>query len=429
MSNGIPMKTIALIGLGYVGLNLAVAFNKTHVVYGYDISKDRISELKRNIDRNMSFGEDELAHSTIQYTNNIEDIKDANFYIVTVSTPALFEQPNLDSLTEATKALARILKNGDIIVFESTSYPGTTEEICLPLLEEISHLKSGVDFDIGYSPERISPADEVHTLKTVPKIISAQNEKTLKIIEAVYSSYCDTVYAVSDIKTAEAIKILENTQRDINIAFMNEFSQIMHALNLNVHEIIEAAKTKWTFTPIKPGLVGGHCIAVDPYYLAFKAKRLGVSPDLILTARKINDNITQFLVRELIKVLIRNNVDINTSIIGIFGITYKENTPDIRNSLSLKLIKELVNVGFKCIVHDPMANKKIVKDKYKIELKEFDDMKELSAVILTVGHDYYREIGMEKFLDQFLDKKIIMDIPNLFIEQFRDVQQLDYWSL
>ena len=306
------MKIIAVIGLGYVGLGLAIALSKKFSVVGYDISKSRIMELRDNLDRNRCETEDELRVSTMELTNNLSDIKKANFYIVTVSTPAYFyEHPNLEPLINATKDLGTVLKKGDTVVFESTVYPGTTEEVCLPLLEEHSNLQNGQDFNIGYSPERISPCLEGHNLKNITKIISGQNEATLKAVQEVYESICDTVYPVSNIKTAEAIKVLENTQRDVNIAFMNEFAEIMHALEIDTHEVIEAAKTKWSFVPFKPGLVGGHCIAVDPHYLAFKAKRVGLHPDLILNARKINDNMPLFLVQDLIKTLMKNEMNIN----------------------------------------------------------------------------------------------------------------------
>jgi UDP-N-acetyl-D-galactosamine dehydrogenase len=424
------MRKIALIGLGYVGLGLAVALNKENFVFGYDISKSRVEDLEKNNDRNLSVSQEDLAQSSIQFTSNIEDIRTANFYIVTVSTPAyFFELPNLDPLISATKDLAAIIKKDDIIVFESTSYPGTTEEICIPILEEISKMRCGVDFNVGYSPERINPADKEHSLKNVPKIISAQNDETLKAVAEVYKTCCDTVYPVSNMKTAEAVKILENTQRDVNIALMNEFAEIMHALKLNTHEIIEAAKTKWSFVPYKPGFVGGHCIAVDPHYLVFKAKRLGIIPDLILTARKVNDGITAFVTKELIRLLIKNNVNVNDSVIGIFGISYKANTPDIRNSVSLKLVKELRNMGLQLKVNDPMADKNLVKKKYDFELKDFEDMSGLTAAIITVDHDDYRSQGIEKFLAKLDNKPILMDIPNLFVEQINDFKHIDYWSL
>lgn len=422
------MRQIAIIGLGYVGLGLGVALSKERTVFGYDILESRLEELTKQIDKNQLFTRQELTSAKLHYTSHIQDIKSADFFIVTVSTPAYFyELPNLEPLINATKALAAILKKGDIVVYESTVYPGATEEICLPLLEEISQLKCGRDFNIGYSPERISPHDPEHHLKNIPKVIAAQNKETLATIKEVYQLCCDEVYPVSNIKTAEAVKILENTQRDVNIAFMNEFSKIMHALNLNVHEIIEAAKTKWSFVPFKPGFVGGHCIAVDPLYLAFKAKRHSVESDLILTARKVNDGLTCFVIQELIKNLIKNQISIDHCSIGVFGVTYKENIPDVRNSLALKFIKELKVAGFNCLVHDPFADKEIMKKKYDIELKDFEEIKAISAAIIVVGHGFYSKIGFKKIAEKMKNNPIIMDIPNLFIKESHE--GICYWSL
>ena len=259
------MEIYAVIGLGYVGLNLATALSKNNRVFGYDVNEQRVQELQQNIDRNKQLDTKELLNSPVSYTSHIDDIKIAHFYIVSVSTPAYFyEIPNLDPLIAATKQLALVIKKGDIIVFESTVYPGTTEDICVPILEELSTLRCGLDFNVGYSPERINPGDKVHTLKTITKIVSAQNESTLKKIHAVYETICDQVYPVSSIPVAEAAKILENTQRDVNIGLMNEYSKIMHALQIDMHEVLQAAKTKWGFVPYKPGFVGGHCISIVP---------------------------------------------------------------------------------------------------------------------------------------------------------------------
>ncbi len=326
------MSTYAVIGLGYVGLGLAVSLGEHHQVLGYDINQQRIFELKQHLDRNHLLTDQELKNTHVFYTDNINDLKTANFYIVSVSTPAYFyEMPNLEPLIHATQQLAAILKKQDIVVFESTVYPGTTEEICIPILEEISQLTCGVDFNVGYSPERINPGDEQHTLKNITKIVGAQNKTTLAIIQKTYESICDKVHPVSSIAIAEAVKILENTQRDVNIALMNEFTKIMHELKLNTQEIIEGAKTKWTFLPFKPGFVGGHCISIDPHYLAFKAKRKGLYPDLILTARKVNDGMSQFVIQAMMKLLLQHQIDPRKITIGVLGLTYKENTNDVRN--------------------------------------------------------------------------------------------------
>ena len=424
------MKKIGVIGLGYVGLGLAIEFSKHYSVTGYDISKERIEELQGKFDRNHLISEEELANSAIKYSSSIEAIKDANFYIVTVSTPAYYyELPNNEALINATKDLASILKKGDIVIYESTVYPGTTDEVCIPLLEEISQLSSNRDFFVGYTPERINPNDKKHTLKSITKIISAQNEKTRSIMGKVYASICDRIYPVSNIRTAEAVKILENTQRDVNIALMNEFTQIMHALNIDTHEVLDAAKTKWSFAPFKPGFVGGHCIAVDPVYLAFQAKRFGLNPDLIKTARKINDGITNFIQLELDRILLKHGISTDKCNIGIFGITYKENIPDIRNSLALKLIKELKVAGFNFQAHDPFADKQTVQKKYGFELKQFEDMNKLSVAIILVSHDFYLQKGLKAIADKCADKKIIMDIPNIFVTEAAQHKDMLYWNL
>lgn len=423
------MNIYAIVGLGYVGLGLATALGNKNQVLGYDINSQRISELKNNFDYNGLVSQSELKQSNVAYTNKLEDIKDANFYIVAVSTPAYYyETPNLEPLIKAVEQLASIIKRGDTIVFESTVFPGTTEEICVPILEENSGLKHGIDFNVGYSPERINPGDKEHNLKNITKIISAQNKETLLKIESAYKSICDTTYPVSSIKAAEAIKVLENTQRDVNIAFMNEFCKIMHAMNINSYEVIEGAKTKWSFIPIKPGLVGGHCISIDPHYLAFKAKRHGVSPDLILTARKVNDNITQFILQSMLKLLIKNKMDTNNLNIGILGITYKENTNDIRNSLALKIVKELRDYGFNCHIHDPIVNAKAAATN-SINIESFTSLRELSVIILAVGHDFYREIGLKKIISCCKNSPVLIDIPNLFIKDYQQFPELIYWSL
>ena len=422
------MRTYAVMGLGYVGLGLAISLGKKNKVFGYDINEHRAQELRQSIDRNEQVSTKELAESTVTFTSHIDDIKQADFYIVSVSTPAYFyETPNLDPLIGATKTLGTILKKGDIVVYESTVYPGTTEDICVPILEKMSQLQCGRDFNVGYSPERINPGDADHTLHTITKIISAQNEPTLKAIKEAYESICSTVYPVRNIATAEAVKILENTQRDVNIALMNEFTKIMHALNLNTHEIIEGAKTKFGFVPYKPGFVGGHCISIDPHYLAFEAKRHGVYPDLILAARKINDGMTQFVIQSMLKVLMTHKLDTRNLSIGIFGVSYKENVLDSRNSLAFKLIKELKEYGFNCRVHDPLDHKNM-KELHSIELESFDDIQDISVAIVVVGHDFYRT-HLDEILKKCQKPTVLMDIPHLFIKESKQQKNLIYWTL
>lgn len=422
------MKTYAVVGLGYVGLGLAVALGRHHPVLGYDINHQRIKELQQHLDTNQQVSTDDLLGVDVTFTHKLDDIKAANFYIIAVSTPAYFyETPNLEPLIKATEQIASIIKPGDILVFESTVYPGTTEKICVPILENVSKLSCGKDFNVGYSPERINPGDTTHTLKTINKIISAQNKPTLESIQETYHLICDKVHPVSSIAAAEAVKLLENTQRDVNIALLNEFTKIMHALNLNTHEIIEAAKTKWCFLPFKPGFVGGHCISIDPHYLALVAKRHGVLPELILAARRINDGMTQFVIQSMTKLLIKNNVSTMNATIGIFGVSYKENLVDLRNSLSLKLVKELKEYGFKVRVHDPLRplNEIVPTD---IKLDRFEDMKGISVAIIAVGHDFYQD-KLDEILTRCTKPNLLMDIPNLFIDALSRPHDLIYWSL
>lgn len=422
------MRTYAVVGLGYVGLGLATALGKNNLVFGYDTNEIRILELRKNFDKNQQVDYNELSKSKVFYTDKLEEIEQANFYIITVSTPAYFyEIPNLEPLKNATKSVASILKKGDIVVFESTVYPGTTVDICIPILEKCSGLTCGKDFNVGYSPERINPGDKNHSLKTITKVIAAQNEKTLAVMRETYLTICDTIYPVSSIATAEAIKILENTQRDVNIALMNEFSKIMHALNLNMHEIIEGAKTKWGFVPFKPGLVGGHCISIDPHYLAFEAKRHGVQPELILTARRVNDGMTPFLIQSLMKLLVKHKIEMNHLSIGIFGVTYKENVLDIRNSLCLKLIKELKEYGFILHIHDPLMDD-CAQYLHEVPLERFDEINDLSIAIIIVGHDFYRT-KLKQIMSKCRNPNILMDIPNIFIEESQQYENLIYWSL
>lgn len=415
-------------GLGYVGLGLATSIGQKNSVIGYDINEQRIEELRRHMDRNCLVDRKELMSANILFTNKIEDIKDANFYIISVATPAYFyEIPNLEPLIAAVKQLASVIKKGDIVVFESTVYPGTTEDICIPILEQFSALRCGHDFNVGYSPERINPGDSKHTLSNITKVIAAQNKTTLKAMQEAYEAICDTVYPVSNIPTAEAIKILGNTQRDVNIALMNEFAKIMHALHLNTHEIIEGAKTKFNFLPFKPGFVGGHCISIDPHYIAFEAKRHGVQPELILAARRVNDSMTQFVISSMIRLLMEHKMDIANAVIGVFGISYKENVVDVRNSLTLKLIKELKEYGFTCLIHDPL-DYGTSPEPHKIHLERFDSLGDLSVAIVAVAHDFYRN-KLDEILTKCKSPKILMDIPNVYVDSLPQKESFVYWSL
>lgn len=424
----VAMKRYAVVGLGYVGLGLAAELAKHCPVIGHDIDKHRINGLKKYQDRNKLIPAEALKNPQLTFTDNLMDIKIANFFIVSVATPAIFyEFPDLEPLVNAAKDLAKVIKKGDIIVFESTVYPGTTEEVCIPVLEKESGLKNGKDFHIGYSPERINPGDTKHTLKNITKIISAQDQKTLQTVQETYKFICDKVHRVSCIAAAEAAKLLENTQRDVNIALMNEFSKIMHALNLNTHEVLQAAKTKWGFIPYKPGFVGGHCISIDPHYLVFQAKRHGLYPELLVTTRKVNDGMSQFVVQSLMELLCKNHINTQNLCVGVFGITYKENVVDVRNSLALKMVKELKMLGFTCQLHDPLLEES--DHEAHLEIIPLEKLKHLQVAIIVSGHTWYKERGLSAILKNCVTRPIVMDIPNLFIENHHEHSNIIYWHL
>lgn len=424
-------RRYAVVGLGYVGLELATRLSSVFTVKGYDINSSRIEQLKQGYDKNKIFTKAQLRKYPLTYTDSIEDIQSMNFYIVSVPTPAFYyELPNLDSLTDSTTNLAKIIKKDDIIVYESTVYPGTTEEICIKILEDISQLKCGEDFNVGFSPERINPKDGSHSIFRLTKVAGAQNKHTLTEIVNTYQKIFKSVYPVSSIKVAEASKILENTQRDINIAFMNEFTTIMHALDIDYLEVLEAAKTKWNFVDFKPGFVGGHCISVDPLYLAFQAKRHSVTPEMIMMARQINDNMTHFVINQMIKLLIKKGSDFSSIKLGILGVTYKKDVPDIRNSLVLKLIKEIKSFQIDYCIHDPLADKAHLLNHYNIQLVDYDDLNELDIIILAVGHHYYFKKGLVSLLEKLHGPSLFMDMTYLFAKEDKShFKNITFWNL
>ncbi|HBB53030.1 MAG TPA: nucleotide sugar dehydrogenase [Legionellales bacterium] len=422
--------TIAVIGLGFVGLEIALALSEYYPLYGYDNNQQRIDDLMDSADINLQSSKNELKQHSIIFTSNIENIKHANVYIITVPTPVLFyEFPDLEILKAVSQKIGGILKKNDIVIYESSVYPGTTQEICIPLLEASSNLKENIDFFVAYSPERICPSDTNHNLKNMSKIISANHPETLKVIHSIYEKIALNVYPVSQIEHAEAAKMLENIQRDVNIALMNEFSKIMHAMNLNMHEILEAAATKFNFIPFKPGLVGGHCISVDPLYVAFQAKRHSVQPELILCARKINDSMTQFILQEMLKILVKHVENRGPFKVGIFGVTYKENIPDIRNSLIFKFLKECKDYPFEFEIHDPFLSKNIQKNNVTFPMKNFDDIQNLDLAIIFNNNLFYEEKGLETFIKKCKPPGLIMDIPNMFINDSQQKQLKQYWHL
>ncbi len=408
-------RNVSVIGLGYVGLPVAVAFGETSKVIGFDVNQKRISELIDGVDKTGEVTSAELKVANIHFTSNLKDLSKANFHIVAVPTPIdKDKKPDLRPLLSASKTVGQILKKGDIVVYESTVYPGATEDECATVLEAESGLTSGKDFFLGYSPERINPGDKKHTFKTIKKVVAAQDENTLEIVANVYSSVVDAgVYKAASIKVAEAAKVIENTQRDLNIALMNELAVIFKQMNIDTHDVLEAASTKWNFLPFEPGLVGGHCIGIDPYYLTYKSTLLGYEPQVILSGRKINDGMGKYIADSLIDSLEKENKNLDDVVITVLGITFKENVPDIRNSKVIDIINELSNYPVTIQVYDPCADRLDVRDEYQIDLVEFDDLKKADAVILAVPHNDFLEQGWE-LISKLLEKEgIVYDIKSI----------------
>lgn len=410
--------TIAIVGLGYVGLPLAVEFGKHLDTIGFDINKSRIDELFRGIDRTLEVDEAELKSATrISYTSTLDGIKNANIFIVTVPTPVdEYKTPDLTPLQSASKSVGSVLKKGDIVIYESTVYPGCTEEICVPILEEVSGLIFNKDFFCGYSPERINPGDKKHRLPNIKKITSGSTPEIADRIDKLYRQIIVAgTHKASSIKVAEAAKVIENSQRDLNIAFVNELSLIFEKIGIDTHEVLEAASTKWNFLPFKPGLVGGHCIGVDPYYLTYKAESLGHHPQVILAGRRINDNMSIYVANKIIKLMSRNGLPVNKSRILVLGITFKENCPDIRNSKVPDVIKELKSFGAEVEIYDPHADANEVGHEYGLELtKQLG--RGYQAIVLAVGHDEFLQLDWRALrgdsaivydVKGFLDKSIV----------------------
>ena len=395
---------IGIIGLGYVGFPLAVSFAKKYEVFGMDLDKNRINGLKKFEDNTGEIKYSELKKTlknNLYLTSNIKDLKICNVIIVTVPTPVKHNKsPDLKSVIEATRSLSLILKKGDTVVYESTVYPGLTEEVCVPIIEEITNFKYNQDFFIGYSPERINPGDKIHRLESITKIVSGSNKKTLNFLSKLYGSIIKAgVYQAPNIKTAEAAKVIENTQRDINIAFMNELAIIFNKMNIDTNEVLKAAETKWNFLKFYPGLVGGHCIGVDPYYLAYKSKKLGYKPEMILAGRKINDQIPFYIANEIIrKISINKNKSLKIQIL-ILGATFKENCPDIRNSKVIDLYNELLKNDFQVDVYDPYINDLLLSRNFKNSRKiSLSSNIKYDVVILAVGHKEFKKFDPKKVL-------------------------------
>jgi UDP-N-acetyl-D-galactosamine dehydrogenase len=390
------MEKIGIIGLGYVGLPLAVEFGKKLQVVGFDINQDRIAELRKGHDRTLEVESEELKSSKgLSFSSETNDLKDVNYFIITVPTPVdEFKTPDLRPLQSASKTVGSVLKKGDIVIYESTVYPGCTEEVCVPVLEKVSGLKFNVDFFCGYSPERINPGDKQHRLPTIKKVTSGSTPEIAEKVDQLYKKIITAgTHKASSLKVAEAAKVIENSQRDINIAFVNELALIFERIGIDTHEVLEAAGTKWNFLPYKPGLVGGHCIGVDPYYLTYKADSLGYHPQVILAGRRINDNMGVYIANNIIKLMARNELPINKANVLILGITFKENCPDIRNSKVVDVIRELQSFGTNIDIYDPQADAAEVKHEYGLTLVGKPD-KKYHAVVLAVSHQEFKELDL-----------------------------------
>ena len=389
------MEKIGIIGLGYVGLPLAVEFGKILEVIGFDINEARIAELRDGFDRTLEVDKQGLAAaSKLSFSSNIQDLIDANYFIITVPTPVdQYKKPDLMPLIKASETVGKSLKKGDVVIYESTVYPGCTEEDCVPVLEKFSGLTFNVDFFCGYSPERINPGDKQHRLPNIKKVTSGSTPEIAEMVDQLYKKIIKAgTHKASSIRVAEAAKVIENSQRDINIAFVNELALIFERMGIDTHEVLEAAGTKWNFLPYKPGLVGGHCIGVDPYYLTYKADSLGYYPQVILAGRRINDNMGIHIANRVIKLMTQNDLPVRKSKILVLGITFKENCPDIRNSRAIDVIRELQSFGADVEVYDPHADANEVKHEYDLSLiKELN--KKYSAIVLAVSHDQFKTLN------------------------------------
>jgi UDP-N-acetyl-D-galactosamine dehydrogenase len=425
------MNQIAVIGLGYVGLPVALAIAKKFPnTVGFDINQEKIAALNQGIDSTGEVTSDELKNTSLKITCETIDLADCNFFIVAVPTPIDNNRvPDLTPLIKASESIGKVLKKGDVVVYESTVYPGVTEEICGAVLARVSDLKQGIDFKLGYSPERINPGDKTHTLEKIVKVVAGEDPQTLEQIASVYSAIVDAgVYRAQSIKVAEAAKVIENTQRDLNIALMNELAIICDHLNIRTRDVLAAAGTKWNFLPFTPGLVGGHCIGVDPYYLTAKAQQVGYYPQVILAGRRINDNMGQFLGNRLVKMFVEANITIKNARVGILGLTFKENVPDLRNSRVPDIIHELRQFGIEPLVHDSLAQNAHAVHEYGIQLSDWKELTYLDALILAVPHQEYLEIPHQKLFAHIRPGGIFMDIKSIFEPE--DIPaNINYWSL
>lgn len=425
-------EKLSLVGLGYVGMPIAVAFAKKIDVVGFDLNVKKVEMYKNGIDPTHEVGDEAISKTTVEFTADETKLREAKFHIVAVPTPVNDDHtPDLTPVESASTILGRNLVKGSIVVFESTVYPGVTEDVCVPILEKESGLKCGVDFKIGYSPERINPGDKVHRLETIKKIVSGMDEETLDCVARVYELVVDAgVHRAESIKVAEAAKVIENSQRDINIAFMNELSVIFNKMGIDTKAVLEAAGTKWNFLKFYPGLVGGHCIGVDPYYLTYKAEMLGYHSQVILSGRRINDDMGKYVAENCVKNLIAADKTVKGAKVAILGFTFKENCPDTRNSKVFDIVKELREYGIMPVIADPEADAAEAKMLYGVEFVNMDTIKGMDAVILAVAHKEFADMTMDK-IEQFFDvgKRVLLDIKGLLDRKKYEAAGYRYWRL
>lgn len=424
---------LSLVGLGYVGMPIAVEFSKHVKVLGFDINEHKIAQYKAGVDPTNEVGDKAVLESNVEFTCDPAALEDARFHIVAVPTPVNRDKtPDLTPVIGASKTLGAHLKPGSIVVYESTVYPGVTEDVCVPILEQESGLKCGVDFKVGYSPERINPGDKVHTLTTIRKIVSGQDADSLKEIKDVYDIVIAAgTYPVSTIKTAEAVKVVENSQRDINIAFMNELAMVFDRMGIDTSEVVAGMNTKWNALGFKPGLVGGHCIGVDPYYFTYEAEKLGYHSQIILAGRKVNDGMGEFVADAAIREMVQAGLAPARAKVGVLGITFKENCPDVRNSKVDDILKRLKQYGISPLVCDPWADAADAKKTYGVELVPMDRMKDLDAVIVAVAHDKFVAMNSNDYKSLFADKpnneKVLVDVKSILNKD--DFASFRYWRL
>ena len=425
-------EKLSLVGLGYVGIPIAVSFAKKIDVIGFDLNEKKIELYKNGIDPTKEVGDEAIRNTTVEFTSDEAKLREAKFHIVAVPTPVNADHtPDLVPVESASRIVGRNLSKGSIVVYESTVYPGVTEDICVPILEKESGLVCGKDFKVGYSPERINPGDKVHRLETIVKVVSGMDEETLETVAKVYSLVALAgVHKAESIKVAEAAKVIENSQRDINIAFMNELSIIFHKLGIDTKAVLEAAGTKWNFLKFAPGLVGGHCIGVDPYYLTYKAEEIGYHSQVILSGRRINDSMGQYVTESLIKLMAKSGVPISGAKVAVLGLTFKENCPDTRNSRVVDIIHELREYGIEPVLCDDVADKGGAEREYGLELTEFEKVNNCDAVILAVAHDEFKALSMSDYDALYKNEtKILLDVKGILDRKTFESAGYKYWRL